>query len=203
MILSYFIKLAKKIFRGFILGMKINPIQQNPNFKGYKNLICDMYEDPNHTKFAFMSMQLTNDQVNDLADWELIQKELYREQKTNDVITFQLLKGSRGNNFYFANRPLTMRMCQKSTKEEKLALKAHSLIASLSRRVFEQSMATADNEMPRVFSETIKNLRGFFICNLEEVSDVVYKALTKNISDHKIAGTINKAIQKNMRAYFK
>lgn len=183
--------------------MRINTIQQNPNFKGYKNLVCDMYEDPNHTKFAFMSMQLTNDQVNDLADWELIQKELYREQKTKDVITFQLLKGPRGANFYFANRPLTMRMYQESTKEEKLALKAHSLIASLSRRILEQSMTTADNEKPRVVCETIENIRGFFVCNLEEVSDIVYKALTKNVSDHKIAGTINNAIQKNMRAYFK
>ena len=183
--------------------MKINPIQQNPNFKGYKNLVCDMLESTDNSKFAFMSLQLDNQGCSDLADWQTIQKDLYGIKNPKDVITFQLMKTSRGNNLYFSNKPLTMKITNKSSKEEKLALKAHSLLASLTRRILEQSMTTTDAEMPRVLFETVKNIEAFFFDAVSEVSSIVYNSFAKQTSEHKIAGTINRAIQKNMQAYFK
>lgn len=182
--------------------MRINAIQQNPNFKGYKNLICDMYEDKPQSKFAFITLQLTDDGQNDLAIWNKIQKDLLHKEP-KDTITFQMVETPRGSNLYIADSPLDIRLYKDLPNDEKLALKTYSLLASLTKRIMSYSITTTDADMPRVLWSAREDIGKFLFNSIDEVNQIVYHSFLKNITDHKIAGLFNKTIQKKMVSYFK
>lgn len=182
--------------------MKIYNTQSNINFNGYKNLICNSYEALRHN-FSFMSMQLDNNEVSDLEDWKLIQKELFKRKNISDVITFQCINYDKYCFDHFMGEySLSPKLMNPSN--EKVWLKAHSLMASLTRRVLENSLTESNSNMPNVLIETRSNLNKFLPYNVEDLIDqILYGSFFKKISDNKIAALMNDSIQKNMIKYFK
>ena len=114
-----------------------------------------------------------------------------------------MIQTPRSSNLYLADYPLDMRLYKDLPDCEPIALKAFTLIASLTKRIMEYSMTVTDADMPKVFWTAREDIGKFLFNSIDKVNEIVYHSFLKNVSDHRIAGTINKTIQKKMVSYFK
>lgn len=179
--------------------MRINNIN-NTNFKGYENLVSNSVVDEQNN-FAYMSMRLNNDKVNDLDTWRDIQRNLLQRKDISDKL-FISNYNLEGNNLFSIDDFTLIPEMAKNRREESYILKAYDLMASLTRRIFNTDLHVENRDIYLSLVHAHKNL-----LNLISNEGVAYQLATggalKVVKHHKTAELINSNIVKEMTRYLK
>lgn len=181
--------------------MNISPINNSIQFKGYSNIVSNTSSDNNGTTFSYMAMKLDNVDHPDLDTWKEIQTKLFRMDKPSDYIIFHALGNNENNVFSASDRALNIYEV-KSSQDERLMLKAYTLIASLTKRISSKDFHPEDSKLYLTVTELLKNLLN--ICENQTIASVLAtEASLKRVEHFKTADLINSKIQKSMLQYFK
>ena len=192
--------------------MKINNIN-NTNFNGYKNVIHNDVSQDN-IRFTFLSMQLNDNGVKDLAELRKIQQ-LQNLDTNNDVLSlFYSKKSGSKEFFYFNGNPLFLggelrnlwELCSDRDAyklEEKAALKAYTLIASLTKRMMNSGLPGTDNSFPHVVKSTMESFMKIFTSSPAGVFNLIQGSILENKQLEKTAAVLNSIVDKNMKIFLK
>lgn len=88
-------------------------------------------------------------------------------------------------------------------KEESAALKAYTLIASITRRMMENSLCIMDGGITKVFQSALDIFTPMFNNDKTKAFSVLQMSLMDNIPLEHVAETFNKCVAKNMKQFFK
>jgi len=195
-------KIAKFFFTGFIINMKIEKIQNNINFNGYKNVISHTYQDKeNNVFYSYMGMQLNNEgEYKDLDTWKEINKGLTnKKNKTNDIV-FQFF--NQGKKLFLTINDIWLQPINAEDQQnEKLILKAYTLIASLTRRIINTDFPPEDENLYMTLVAVKKHLETFV--TKDALTYLWAEGGRKSVKHYVTAEIINNHIDKSMKKYFK
>ena len=195
--------------------MKINNCS-TPVFTGYKNVISDDIKDSNF-RIAHLSMQLDDVGEKDLSEWKSIQKHYTKFQKPEfeDIISLLYVQDSTNKDYLFlGDRSIYLgnELAQKRAQslgtvkekayleEEKITLKAYTLLASLTRRLMQDSIPDVDfYNRARVLSKIYFSLSE--LMNQETAGTLLNKSLSN--THEKVSEFFNSGISKTMKRFFK
>lgn len=195
--------------------MKINNCT-TPNFTGYRNVISDDIRGTNF-RIAHLSMQLNDEGEKDLSKWKTIQKHFNKIDRPEfkDIISLLYVEDSTETDYLFlSDKQLVFgqelaKKCLKSLgtskekdylEEEKVTLKAYTLLASLTRRLMQQSIPSEDfYNKGRVFERIYFSLSE--LMNQDAAASYLDRSLSK--THEKVAEFFNTGIQKTMKQFFK
>ena len=195
--------------------MKI--MNNNINFKGYKNVIFNNMDSPMYN-FRFISLELNDEGCKDLTEFKKLQS-LCGNQDWGD--TFHLVNSQVYNSdeFLFLNgrsmfngRELKALYEQYADldgykdvykNEEAAALKAYTLIASITRRMMENSLCLMDGGITKVFQSALDILTPMLNNNKNQAFKVLQKSLMDKTPLEHVAESFNNYVAKNMKQFFK
>lgn len=184
--------------------MNINKINTNLSFKGYENLIS--YSGINEYEYSFgfsyMGMLLNNkDGNNDLDTWHEIQSRLFKGEPKTDYLV--LTCGNIGEkDLYVLNKHRLSLENIKNSEEERIILKAYTLLASLTRRIICTEHHPENSKIYLTQAEIMKNL--LESSNNKNLAYLVSIWGANKIVKHYVtAEKINNGINRKMRKYFK
>ncbi len=143
----------------------------NPAFRGYKNVITNDIEYPDGSRLAFITMQLNDEGDKDLTQLHEIRKFIPEQQADkSDVLTFMYSKFRRQPEyFFFDGRSMylgdeLLRLSEECgdtynyKREETAAMKAYTLMASLTKRMMNGKMPVRDSGMGNVIQKMAMHL---------------------------------------------
>lgn len=203
---------------GFYFNMKImnNNNNNNINFKGYKNAIYNKVDDDQY-KLRFMSMELNNDGCKDLTEFKEMQK-LCGRSENGDILhcIYAKLPDSNGALFldgYTLFNGIELKKLYEQysdldgykdvyKQEEKAALKAYTLLASITRRMMENSLCTMDGGMGKVIQSAMEAYSPLF-SDKNSTFDFLHTSLLKPSPLEHVAEFFNNYVAKNMKQFFK
>ena len=87
--------------------------------------------------------------------------------------------------------------------EEAAALKAYTLIASITRRMMENSLCLMDGGITKVFQSALDILTPMLNNNKNQAFKVLQKSLMDNTPLEHVAESFNNYVAKNMKQFFK
>lgn len=187
--------------------MKIYNIQNQQNFKGYKNVLSHSFKTDDGFSLGFMAMKLDNEGgYRDLEAWQNIQRVLNPKAEPYDYILFQNadIFGKDGlmvNNFLLdINNEFSKKEISK--ERESMMIKANSLVASLTKRIMNTENHPEDGLLYKtlVFAhEKLKPIYGEKGAN----EFLTYQAVMKRVKHNITAKLINDGISRNMAKFFK
>lgn len=195
--------------------MKI--INNNINFKGYKNVIYNNMDSPMY-KFRFMSMELNDEGCKDLTEFKKLQS-LCGKQDCGDTLHLVNSKVYNSDEYLFLNGRSMFKGSELKAlyeqyadldgykdvykKEEAAALKAYTLIASITRRMMENSLCIMDSGITKVFQSALNTLTPMLNNNKNHAFNVLQISLMDNIPLEHVAETFNNYAAKHMKQFFK
>lgn len=183
--------------------MRINAINNNQNFKGYKNLLSNTYQDFGHTdKFSYMCFELDNIGTKDLDKWYEIQDKLMPNKPKSNFLIVHNLSSFDVTTIGTADVNLHLDTKKINPENEKVYLKTYSLIASLTDRVSKAPHHLEDKNLSFSYINLFKNLKDIFPTN--NIAEYLTHLTTKKAVKHYVtADIINSSINKAMYKYFK
>ena len=168
--------------------------------------------------FRFISLELNDEGCKDLTEFKKLQS-LCGNQDCGD--TFHLVNSQVYNSdeFLFLNgrsmfngRELKALYEQYADldgykdvykNEEAAALKAYTLIASITRRMMENSLCLMDGGITKVFQSALDILTPMLNNNKNQAFKVLQKSLMDNTPLEHVAESFNNYVAKNMKQFFK
>ncbi len=193
--------------------MRINNINKT-NFNGYKNVIHNDFSFP-EGRFMFMSVQLNNeDGIEDLKALNTIQRIQGMEQPSDVMNIFYSKKPAQKNFFFFNGKPLFLGYELRSLwehrdqienykTEENAALKAYTLIASLTRRMMYNGLSQKDRSYPKVVQSAMETYMKIFTTNPASIFNLIQHSIIENKSVERTAEAFNRLVDRNMKIFFK
>lgn len=181
--------------------MKITQTNNSLQFKGFSNVVSNTYTEGNGVALSYMAMKLDNNEKPDLDTWKDIQKNLFKMDKTTDYIIFHCISRDNTDVFSLSNRCLNLHDT-KNQQDEKLMLRAYSLIASITKRFGRKVNPSEDSKLCLTVAELLKNLTQI-IENKSIALTLTTQAAMKKVEHYKTAHLINSLIDKNMKNYFR
>lgn len=180
--------------------MKVNNINKNLSFNGYKNVISYTTELNKGDYFSYMGMKLDNEGEKDLDAWQEIQKNLFKIKKPSDYIVFNMLTTRDSQNFG-VNQYLLDTENVKDAESERFMLKGFDLLASLTRRINCTDFPTEDSEIYKTIIE-VRNTLINLLTDRKIAEELSMFGVRKLVKHYKTADLINKNIKKKMIRYF-
>lgn len=181
--------------------MKITHTNNSPQFQGFSNVVSHTFAEGEGVALSYMAMKLDNSEKPDLDTWNDIQKNLFKMDKTNDYIIFHCMSRDNTDVFSLSDRYLNLHDT-KNQQDEKLMLKAYSLIASITKRLELKDNPPEDSRLCLTVAELLKNLTQI-IENKSIALTLTTQAAMKKVEHYKTAHLINSLIDKNMKNYFR
>ncbi|MBQ7764032.1 hypothetical protein IJ384_01545 [bacterium] len=183
--------------------MRINNIQQNTNFKGYKNVIShtgisEKFPDSYH---SYMVMELNNEGEKDLDTWHLIQKKLRPNKELSNHIYFThtSILGHTMTGVDEFNISLNE---NSKPKNEAVLIKANQLLASLTRRLSLNSEPISDGGLYKTLIKLVEQL-ATMTGSKTLAEKMAYQVTSQPVKHRVTAELINKGIANDMMKYFK
>ena len=211
--------IAKKFFTGFNNSMRINNIKNNIKFNGYKCIIAnDSNIKGSPERLMYISMILNNEGTSDLDKYhEIIKLKSVSDNNTGDVLNliYHRVNNARtfliddatlpfGDYLKFLRDKYLKGECSQEffSKEESFALKTYTFLADLTKRIMNQNipMYSSSQDKVRVMTSGIENLIKLSI-EPEAARCFMFAAFYNCIPYQKIAGSLNRLIQKSMEHY--
>ena len=193
----------------FVNYMKVSGNNNYLNFKGFKNVISnDLRNDK--ARFSFFAAELTNDGINDLDEYKKLLKMMgeedtdvlsviYSRIDNQDVLMLNGKKLFWGNELKLLNKHFPENLYK---NEENNAMKAYTIIASITNRMMKNGLADQDSEFKKVFSHFFKVLQSI-VPNKAVVMEILENAAIKNRSVDIVGELFNKIARKSMEQFFK
>lgn len=169
-------------------------------------------------KFRFMSMELNDEGCKDLTEFKKLQN-LCGNQDCGDILHLINSKAYNSDEYLFLNGRSMFKGSELKAlyeqyadldgykdvykKEEAAALKAYTLIASITRRMMENSLCTMDSGITKVFQSALNTLTPILNNNKNQAFNVLQKSLMDNIPLEQVAETFNNYAAKHMKQFFK
>lgn len=188
--------------------MQVNSIDKfytnkQPTFAGYKNIISNTITE-DFCQISYMSMELNNDNYNDLDKWVEIQKKLLKiDEPSKHLILLTSLRAPNGHSFetrsFQTIGPKEFLLNLNIEKQLPLTLKAYTLLASITKRIMGENEYLEDCGL----QSSLDELKNVFTKNYDAnfAKELTLGLLNKK--DHKsTARRINKQIDKNLKTYF-
>lgn len=193
--------------------MKITYNDTQINFQGYKNIISGGMAGP-AKKFMFLSAELNNnDGHSDLTEYQKFLKIIPSYKNETPNICCLVYSQSEGQEILFMNNGVMygnqeLRHLQRNTEEdfyrkiEGGMMKAHTLIASITRRISRDGFCEKDENITKVVRATIDNLS--VLLNSEENAHKLFTSrMLVQQANEKWASSINGYIRRTMNAFFR
>ena len=189
--------------------MKVLGNNNQVNFKGFKNVISnDLKNDK--ARFSFFAAELTNDGTKDLDEYKKMLKMMgeeetdvlsviYSKVDSKDVLMLNGKKLFWGNELKLLSKHFPENLYK---KEENIAMKAYTIIASITNRMMRNGLGTQDAEFKKVFTHFYKVLQSI-VPNKSVAIDILDNAITKNNSVEILGELFNRIIRKSMEQFFK
>lgn len=188
--------------------MKVQNINQNTNFKGYKNIICYGFQ-TSDSKLNYMGMQLDNEGTPDLDNWRALKKRLAPQTNLpDDIVHFNVSAIPHIepvvslNGIVLADSEL-LNEDGLSQRDKKTNFQAYNLIASLTKRIANDSLFDWNKEITKVGTELYKEFRKIFDNQDNKAVYLLTQGTRKLVKEQVIAGKINKDIHKIMKQALK
>ena len=198
-------------------------INNNINFKGYKNVFC-AYDIPvsANKSATFISMQLNDeDGHNDLSEYRKIkgmQGDVVN-QKYGDVLTLSYLvdKNNKTEHLYFDSKDMYFgdellileekfvpkEMSEEQYKKEKaIHMKAYTLMASLTDRMKTASSCIENKEERTKVIERMFNSLWGILQKQDDAYRVTNSAFLKKVKFQDLAALFNTGVNKTMEQFF-
>lgn len=204
---------------GFNNNMRINNVQNNISFNGYKCIIAkDTYQKGSPERLMYMSMILNNEDIPDLDHYqELMKHKPVADGNTGDIINLMYYRLNDNRSFMIDNTILPFGDYLKFlrdkylngecsyeffSKEDKFATKACTFLADLTKRIMNQNtpISSTSQDKVRVMMSGIENLKRLAL-NHFTAHYFMLDAFNNRIPYQKIAGSFNRLIQKSMEHY--
>ena len=205
---------------GFNNNMRINNVQNNISFNGYKCIIAkDAHPKGSPERLMYMSMILDNEGIPDLDRYhELMKyKPIPADRSTGDVINLMYYRLNDNRSFMiddailpfgdylkFLREKYLKGECSQEffNKEDKFAIKACTFLADLTKRIMNQNapISSTNQDRIRVMMSGIENLKRLSLPP-DTAHYFMLDAFNNSIPYQKIAGSFNKLIQKSMEHY--
>lgn len=193
----------------FINYMKVLGNNNQLNFKGFKNVISNDIKN-DKARFSFFATELNNDGFNDLDEYRKLLK-MMGEKETNilsviysrvdseDVLMLNGKKLFWGNELKLLSKHFPENLYK---KEENIAMKAYTIIASITNRMMNNGLATQDADFKKVFSNFYKVLQEI-IPNQLLIMEIIEKSIANNKPVDIVGELFNKITRKSMEQFFK
>lgn len=181
--------------------MKITHTHNALQFKGFSNVVSNTFAEGDGISLSYMAMKLDNNEKPDLDTWKDIQRKLFKMDKTSDCIIFHCISRDNTDVFSLSDRSLNLHDAL-NPQDEKLMLKAYSLIASITKRLVLKDNPPEDAKLCLTVAELLKNLTQI-IENKSIALTLTTQAAMKKVEHYKTANLINSLIDKNMKNYFR
>lgn len=188
------------------MNMKIQNLQSQQSFKGYKNILSHSFEEKDGMSHSFMAMKLDNEGgYRDLEKWHSIQKFLRPEATPRDYIVFQ--NSSFPNADFFTVDDFFMNINDESIdelskEEESNIIKTNALVASLTKRIMYTDDHPEDENLHKTFKAAYDVLKPI-LGEKKAINFLTFEAAIKKVKHHITAKLINDGISRNMAKYFK
>ncbi len=195
--------------------MKVNNCT-TPMFRGYKNIIADDIKGSDF-RITHITMQLDDSVEKDLSKWKTIRKHFSQKQipEFEDIISLISIQDCSQKKYLLLNDrslPFGDELAHERAKsigtkkekayleKEKVAIKAYTLLASLTRRLMQGAESDGDfYNRSRVLSKIYFSLSRML--NVENTGFLLSRDLSK--SPEKVAQIFNNMIDNTMRVFFK
>lgn len=193
----------------------MNIINNSSSFRGYTNVISNQISDDKF-RFGFFAAELNDaDGFQDLTEYKRLQR-LAPQLKThssNDNVLFSLYteipQGQKlflnTKSMYFGDELNAIKSelpKEYFAGEECATLKAYTLLASLSRRMMQNSLCVRDAGIGQVFQSAMVTL-SVLIDNQQKAFKLLEEAVFRNQKLDILGDFFNTVVQKSMRNYFK
>ena len=142
--------------------MKITNINNQKTFNGYKNLGSHTEFIDNKNKITYITMELTNENKDDLNDWINIQKKIYPLEIPSNIITIHNLDTKFLNNKVLVNTFEVDLSMAKNREEERFLLKIYEFLESLSYRISNDENIKEDINIYKVYKQLSKTLKKIY-----------------------------------------
>ena len=189
--------------------MKVQNIQVNQNFKGYKNIVSTSMDGSPIYSYGFMAMKLNNeDGYRDLDVWKQIQKDLNPKAEPSDYIVFQNTGFPLDEVDLFTVNEFLLDINNKNPKnplinnKERLILKANTLVASLTKRIMNSNYSPEDSELSNTIVQAYNVLKNIF-GDAKAYEWAMLQGAMKRVKHHVTAKLINEGIDRNMKRFLK
>lgn len=187
--------------------MKIQNVNYNTNFKGYKNIICHGINS-DASKLFYMGMQLDNVDTPDLDIWRNIRKRLSPQSNMpEDIISFNIASVPRiepvvcFNGIVLADSEL-LREDTFSQNDKKTNFQVYKLIASLTKRISNEDFFESNYSKGKVGAELYKTFMRI-VQDDKKATYLLHQGISKKVSEQVVAGEINSIVHKIMRKALK
>ena len=189
--------------------MKVSGNNNYLNFKGFKNVISnDLKNDK--ARFSFFAAELTNDGTKDLDEYKKLLKMMgeedtevlsviYSRVDSQDVLMLNGKKLFWGNELKLLSKGFPENLYK---KEENIAMKAYTIIASITNRMMRNGLGTQDVEFKKVFSQFYKVLQTL-VPDKAVAMEILNNSVIKNNSIDIIGELFNRITKKSMEQFFK
>lgn len=187
----------------------------NPAFRGYKNVITNDIESPDGSRMAFITMQLNDEGAKDLAQLREIRKYIPEEQANDsDILTLMYSKLRHnpeylffdGRSMYLGDELLRLQKEVGDTynykREETAAMKAYTLMASLTKRMKKDERLIRDSGMGKVIQKMAMQLTQGEVTKLSHVMDFLSFSLQQTNILKATASFFNDFVIQNMSKFF-
>lgn len=187
--------------------MKISNIQNQQNFKGYKNILSFSMGDNKNFSYGYMAMKLNNENGHkDLETWQKIQRVLNPSAEPSDLILFQNTQALNADVFIVNDFVLDINneyTGKKLSKErEDIAIKANTLVASLTKRIMNAYYHPEDQDLYKTLVFAYDKIK--VTLNEETANELVtYLGAIKKVKHNVTAKVINDGIMRNMNKFFR
>ncbi len=174
----------------------------NISFRGYKNPIVEKFSYGDGTGIAYVAVQLTDEGSPDLTKWKQLQKEMGIDD-VQDTIMLMHNRTHRADYLYLDDKSMffgdELRNLN-SPKEEKLAVKAYTLLASITRQMANSDTFIKDTDYVKVFQKIVKTLAE--VSNQMVATKIApHAVLNRNFKE--VGAFFNRGIAAIMRQYLK
>lgn len=182
-------------------------------FKGYSNIITnDIKMDVG--RVAFISMQLNNDGAQDLTELRNTNKMSFIENNSDVLsLVYSKFEGRperlffNGKSLYLGDELLKLgEECGDNynyQREEKASMKAYTLMASLTKRMMNNSNFNVDEGFARVFKDIFMFLLNPAATNFIRVNAMLQDSIQFGEPLKNTASFFNEVISQNMKKFFR
>lgn len=187
----------------------------NPAFSGYKNVIANNIESSDGSRMAFITMQLNDEGSKDLTQLREIRKYVPEKRANdNDILTLMYSKFRHqpeglffdGRSMYLGDELLMLREECGDTynykREETAAMKAYTLMASLTKRMKNDKILIRDSGMGNVIQNMAINLSNGDVSKLKSVMDFLSLSIQQGNLLKSTASFFEDVVLQNMSKFF-
>lgn len=203
-------------------------INNNVNFKGYRNTLCSYNILTGNKLTTFIATQLDdNDGFKDLSNFKQLQaiQNPYADETASDVLSYYLIKDLKtGLGYSYLNNKSLYNGDElldfennynsglitesKFNQEKKFHMKAYTLLASLTKRMKNADFDISDNGILHTAEGLYRTLSSLklnnrLIYNSQQAFDIVSIGCFKTIKLKVLAEAINIGISGTMEHFFK